>query len=74
MPTKMKSFRMSEAAVCNLEHLCEVFDCSQSEIIEMILEYSVCRMSDYYEDGKKSDLIGYLMLRRFGYNASYFHE
>lgn len=69
MPTKMKSFRFSEADLNNLQYLSDSFDMDHKDVIELLLEYATSVLSDFSEsDGDfVPDLIKHLAFSRWGY-------
>lgn len=67
MPTKMKSFRMSESEILNLEYLSSFFECSQAEVIDQLITFAVCSLENSLDEHVPSDLIKDLALNSFGY-------
>lgn len=69
MPTKMKSFRFSEAELNNLQFIADSFDMDHKDVVSLLLEYAASRLSDFSEsDGDYvPDLIKHLAFSRWGY-------
>lgn len=67
MPTKMKSFRMSDREISNLEYLSAFFDCSQADLIDQLISYAVTSLEYSLDSHVPTDLIKDIALDCFGY-------
>lgn len=65
--TTMKSFRLEDSTIKNLEYLCKFFGCSQAELICYLVDLCANNLSHGLEEHEYSDLVKSVAFEMFGF-------